>query len=768
MNNLYLYLLTFGSMILLFVPFLIITLNKNKIKYFENINKWYKRITSFGLIFLFFFTLFHCPGIMKTDGMNSDSAILNPNIGNVFLVGEPYGDNRVANFFAFLSIFLFYPFVLLILLELYFPTKVGALIHKYIIAPIFPIIAFTVFNLNNAIIGLNVFDYRSVLLTLTCGFAGFLLITNIFNNYKTKPSNVKETLYMVAFFLVVTICCAPAYTASVLFDTNAMVLGKTENLLRFYGFTFEHRLALYVTFAFPMFIYFFVRNQDENTRKVMVLSLSIGALIMFMTSYGAYNLFIRDGSNQLKLIVTRLPIHLCHTALYVVPICVIFKFKRLFYFTYFINVFGALMAMIYPNNGELSNIYDPDVVLFWYNHISALIAPLLCVALGVFEKPKMKDMLWSLLFFAIYFLLCLFLNAWLSNYVSGYNPNVLGSGTDYFFLNNDYVIGIFGDEAKKLLNIKFIINVNNLTLVFYPPYQALFLISYTGIAFLMWYIYSFFFMIAKNHKEIYLNNLENKKRKQEYLNTRDQNIDHTKTSIQFIDFSKKYTSNNDFSVKNFNLEVSAGQIFGFIGPNGAGKSTCIKSLVGIQSISEGHIYVNGYNVEFEAKKAKQLIGFVPDHYSLDEKLTGREYINHIADLYNVDAKKRDAAISKYSKDLRIDHALDNRIETYSHGMKQKIALISSIVHEPKIWILDEPLTGLDPQSAKQVKQCMKDYANNGNIVFFSSHIIDVVNNFATNIGIINHGKLISYLENKGTNNLEELFINLINQKEAIV
>ena len=199
-----------------------------------------------------------------------------------------------------------------------------------------------------------------------------------------------------------------------------------------------------------------------------------------------------------------------------------------------------------------------------------------------------------------------------------------------------------------------------------------------------------------------------------------------------------------YAVKNANLEVNGGEIFGFLGPNGAGKSTIIKSIVGIQPITSGQIEVCGYDVDKQSVEAKRQIGFVPDHYALYEKLTGREYINYIADLYEVPIDIRKKRIDSFVKRFELENAFDNQMKTYSHGMKQKIAIMAALVHNPKIWILDEPLTGLDPNSIFQVKECMKEHARAGNIVFFSSHIIDVVERICDKIAIIKKGNIITY------------------------
>mgnify|MGYP000755260114 FL=1 len=236
-----------------------------------------------------------------------------------------------------------------------------------------------------------------------------------------------------------------------------------------------------------------------------------------------------------------------------------------------------------------------------------------------------------------------------------------------------------------------------------------------------------------------------------------------------IHFSKKYATSKVYAVEDANLEVNQGEIFGFLGPNGAGKSTIIKSIVGIQPITEGNIEICGYDVSKNSVEAKYNIGYVPDHYALYEKLTGREYINYIADIYEVSQEERNTRIEKYIKIFELEASIDSKIRTYSHGMKQKITIMSALVHNPKVWILDEPLTGLDPNSIYQVKECMKQHAAEGNIVFFSSHLIDIVEKLCGRIAIIKKGhikciKSVDEIEASGIS-LEQFYLNTIENDE---
>jgi len=410
------------------------------------------------------------------------------------------------------------------------------------------------------------------------------------------------------------------------------------------------------------------------------------------------------------------------------------------------------------------------------NHMCAFMMPLLCVALGLFEKPKMKQMGYSLAAFGAYFVLVVFLNAWLSNYVPGYNPDKIGTGTDYLFINGDFILDKLGTAAKNFfLSVKWRWSWGNYVFNLYPIYQFTFLIGYAVIAFAMWFVYSLFFKIADAHYDVYcklkvakLENISFKDthRKEELIMDKNEHP----ARLEFIHFSKKYGSSKVFSANDVNLVVNGGEIFGFLGPNGAGKSTSIKTAIGIQPVTEGEILVCGYSIKTQTVQAKSQIGYVPDHYALYEKLTGREYINYIADLYHVSKKDRDERIDYYVQLLELTQAFDNRMQTYSHGMKQKITIMAALIHNPKVWILDEPLTGLDPQSIFQVKQCMINHAAKGNIVFFSSHIIDVVEKLCTRIAIIRKGHIVyesdmKQLEKDHPEGLEAFYMKTISEEE---
>lgn len=195
-------------------------------------------------------------------------------------------------------------------------------------------------------------------------------------------------------------------------------------------------------------------------------------------------------------------------------------------------------------------------------------------------------------------------------------------------------------------------------------------------------------------------------------------------------------------IDNMNLTIEDGQIFGFIGPNGAGKTTTLEMITGILQIDEGDILIDGKSIKEKPIQAKKLFGFVPDSPEMFEKLTGLEYLNFIGDIYDVPANQRLEIVQKLARDFNIYDNLKDRIQSYSHGMKQKLLIISVLMYNPKNWILDEPMTGLDPQSSFTLKKLMKEHSKKGNTVFFSTHVLEVAEKICDKIAIINKGKII--------------------------
>ena len=236
--------------------------------------------------------------------------------------------------------------------------------------------------------------------------------------------------------------------------------------------------------------------------------------------------------------------------------------------------------------------------------------------------------------------------------------------------------------------------------------------------------------------------------------------------IEINGLSKTYKGSGRKALDSLSLTVNDGEIFGFLGPNGAGKSTAIKCMTGILSFTQGTVKICGVDMNVDPVGAKKKIGYVPDEHLLYEGLTGRQYVNFISDIFGVDKSRREELTKKYADEFGLSDRLDETISNYSHGMKQKIAVIAALVHEPDIFILDEPMLGLDPKSAYILKKIMREYADNGKTVFFSSHILEVVEKICDRVAIIDGGKLIAVCdiqelkEKRGDLSLEQLFLSL--------
>ena len=220
------------------------------------------------------------------------------------------------------------------------------------------------------------------------------------------------------------------------------------------------------------------------------------------------------------------------------------------------------------------------------------------------------------------------------------------------------------------------------------------------------------------------------------------------------------------AVDDLSLHIHAGEIYGFIGHNGAGKTTTIKSCCGILQFEEGEIYIDGHSVKTEPLECKQLTAYIPDNPDLYENLTGIQYLNFVADVFGISANEREERIKKYADKLEITGALADQISSYSHGMKQKVAIVSALIHEPKLLVLDEPFVGLDPKASFVLKEIMKEMCQEGSAIFFSTHVLEVAEKLCNKVAIIKGGKIIA----SGTmeeltkgQSLEEVFLEVLDE-----
>ena len=236
--------------------------------------------------------------------------------------------------------------------------------------------------------------------------------------------------------------------------------------------------------------------------------------------------------------------------------------------------------------------------------------------------------------------------------------------------------------------------------------------------------------------------------------------------IEIKNVSKTYNDNIK-AIDNLNLKINDGEIVGFIGLNGAGKTTAIKMMTGILVPDTGTITINGYDIVKDSLKAKQIIGYIADNPDMFLKLTGIEFINFIANIYKVPVTIRKKRIKLFGERFGLSDVLDKPMQGYSHGTRQKMMVVAALVHDPAVWILDEPLIGLDPTSAFELKKMMREHADKGNAVFFSTHVLEVAEKSCDRIAIIDKGKIVfvgtlKELKDKyDKKDLEKLFMEVI-------
>ncbi len=582
--------------------------------------------------------------------------------------------------------------------------------------------------------------YRAIQFLFETAFVLALSIINIYTFLKQyKKLEIKEITASIGIVLISSIAVMPLRTLT--------------NLFGYYGdipedFNQSHLYILIIPVVFLLGSYFIFRNKSQKQKDFFLTFLTLATAIQYF-SYGRVGL-------------GGLPLHLCNFAVILMIISITFRTRGIFYFNYFANVIGALAALVFLD--ITSDLYTADALRYLYNHWIVFTWPILGVLLKTFDRPVLKDMFRAIRVFTVYFIVIIIINAWFNNYQS----------VDYFFTYSNHItdmLGVTGLQYDYVLEF----NINDLTFTIYWLFHILYYLGFIVLMFGSWFVYDAIHtyfeqkrkLIAKQ-KQIQYDHLKFL----ELLDGKDPSSPINPGGVDMIkisNFTKQYGHSNVYAVKDFSLEVNKGEVFGFLGHNGAGKSTTIKSLVGIQAITEGEMEICGYSIKTQPLEAKLQIGYVSDNHALYEKLTGREYIQYVCDLYKVSDELREERLDGLLENFDLIHAIDSEIKSYSHGMKQKLVVVAALIHEPPVWILDEPLTGLDPTSSYQIKESMRAHANKGNIVFFSSHVIEVVEKICDRIAIITNGHLQGVYDMKEIRekniSLEALYMSKINVVE---
>ncbi|MCD8209706.1 MAG: ATP-binding cassette domain-containing protein [Coprobacillus sp.] len=493
-------------------------------------------------------------------------------------------------------------------------------------------------------------------------------------------------------------------------------------------FDFYHRVYLYAAVVIVIGMYFLLRKRDREFIRMMLLYVSLSMLTAYFFDKD-FNWFASPSEYPLGII------DLC---MILIPLCLLVKCKWLYYFTFLVGSVGAFVMMFMPSYSANYGFFYAETMQFWIAQIAVFTLPILMVMCRVYERPQSKDLGVTIGVLAAYVIVASFLSGWFSG---------LYGECDFAYLNSAYLASQIGMTSFFNNNV-WTFYLGEVATSIHHWYVLAYFGVYAVFTVIVYYLFVWIFSVQDYFTNI--ENINHKIRVDEYMKMQEhpgekageimneESVD--KLVVKHL--YKRYSRSKVLSVEDANFEVRGGEILGFLGHNGAGKSTIIKCIVGIQPPSSGSVEINGYDIAKEPEEAKMQIGFVPDHYALYEKLTGREYINYVADLYKVSKEDRDERLERLCNNLSMTKAIDNPINTYSHGMKQKTAIMAALIHEPKLWILDEPLTGLDPTSIYEVKECMKEHAAKGNIVFFSSHLIDVVEKLCDRIIMIKEGHIL--------------------------
>ncbi len=621
--------------------------------------------------------------------------------------------------------------------------------RRYVMTPAAVLITLFLPLSVRGIIGDNI-DYRLYLMGVEIALIDFYCFTSYLEKrpLRCDKFQVRKLIVLAVPFLFTSMS---SYTPSLILGGSLFGLTNPHE-----PSDLSHRLFVYLAFLLPIYFYLTLSGLSEKEKKSALIQISLGTFFGYI-SINRYDIW-QD--------ITSWPLHLCNTAMYTMPLTLLFKNYGVYYFTFFINVLGAFLALLMPNFSTSLSVFSPTVIHFYINHLYAFFMPVLVVLLGVYERPKLKYFIYSQLGFLVYFAFVMFINVYLTAH---------GRPSDFFFINSDFVAGKLGKWAKDLFANSLKFTIGEYKYEVHLIYDLIYYFVYILLAFGMWFVYELLFRITDELVLLGAARKEYRIKHNAYLEEEKKgstSMGNNEISLNVSHLYKKYHGAENYAVADFSINLTGGKIYGFLGKNGAGKSTIIKSIVGIHGFEEGRISICGHDVTEEAMEAKKDTGFVPDNYALYENLTGRQYIGYIADLFEVDKATKKEREEDLVKRLEMTARYDKPMKTYSHGMKQKITIIAALIHEPKVWILDEPMTGLDPNSIYQIKECMRQHAKKGNIVFFSSHIIDVVKTLCDDVIIIKHGELVEEInltehpERRETLEKDFLLLTSDNEEEA--
>ncbi|MCR5079599.1 MAG: YwaF family protein, partial [Bacilli bacterium] len=526
---------------------------------------------------------------------------------------------------GFICILLYVPCCLAVAIIAITDSPRGKLLNRFMLMPLlFLLTAGTGFIVGAWREGEGI-DYKLVMLSISIGSTLALSTVVDVRDRQQGKTTFNGSRKILLLFLFAFLFLVPTGFAAVFTSPSHIFFWEVQGLWRIEGLGLMHRTYIYGVLLIFVALFYHGVDEDEKTKKMLLLFVCIGALASYVGEHGL-NKLVPDGTS---FDPTQLPLHLCDLLLILMPLVLLLRWKRLYAAILLFGVVGGVFALLFPSVGYGANMFDGAVLAYWRQHFAVIFVPILALAWKLFERVTFKRVLLSELFYLGYFVLAMVGNGILSNFRFGFNPTVIGSGTDYFFLNGTRILSLFGNNLNVLINTSIIISDGTLYLVYYPFYQLVFLFAYALVAPLTWGFLALVHPLSKAHAELRARRLGDKKRThdfaagQVYRLERYEIIDHELPKLVFDNLAFSYEANGALAVDHLSFTITKGKVIGFLGEEGSGKSTCLRCACGLLRIQGGRIEVCGYDIEHEPSLAKKKIGCCLQNTVYDETMTGR-------------------------------------------------------------------------------------------------------------------------------------------------
>jgi ABC-2 type transport system ATP-binding protein len=562
-----------------------------------------------------------------------------------------------------------------------------------------------IYPVGNYFLKADSYQYQLKLILLfiqVCCLELIIGLNLVFERSKFKLTDIKNLVLIILGSLVLTL---PHGIVSAFLNKA----GGNLSILSIYQLVYLLVAVIYISLC-----YLFLSKLSLKAKQQAISLMSLAVSIQYL-KYFTYT----------PLQFWNSPLHICNLGSLLLSVSALTKNRTLFLFTYYVNVIGALAALLAPLIND--DFFHFATINYLFSHTNLVLIPILSVLLGIQKRPKKKEIIPVIFAFISYYVFSVVLGSFLFIYDGNVN---------FFYVIKDSITQ-FVPALKFLRNYQLVIN----KAVLYPAYQLTIMVIYIVLFYVFDSLYSLLYHFEDFHSEIRTITQLQKQSKKLTPNLTSYDL-HNLVKINNLNLSY---SNGYKALTNINFNIKRGEIIWLVGHNGAGKTSLIKAIAGILNHQQGNIIVNGYEQNMQLKMYKKSIGYASDNQREFDSFTAREYLDYLCVLNQVTYVQR-LFIPKALKMLALSDYYDRPILSYSHGMKQKLAIISAILHQPDLLILDEPLSGLDIQSINEVKLFLKEYTKSGRSIIYSSHLFDVKYPLFDNLIMMKNGMVSGIYE----------------------